>query len=568
MAEKQKHEYDAAIGGTVQLPSAINTYKYAADRLDEIKSMVDAITHPTHTKLVFQTLPKHMRRRAMSHNPKRLPRLNRKSHIAQMKKSGTPAKQKRPSRKYRRKATNLMLEYIRRQRKNIWLETHLWHAKRFHMTELWGYKLPLKSCDKTYRSNYRASAKHCLIQDISYMGCMELSGPLDVIREKFELIRNPNGGLGICAKAYTSGKREGFIDLFKAESYPLNALGPISFLWKPTLANHSDDNEECTRTVWIFVHPSFFENVVNELVNVFHLKTIVDESESSMECTSKANEKDLQQSLPIYLNFINRTKLTLLKDNLNRFRLTGPLSHAVLTKAFQCFPTNIQSIDTKSLNWFTDYLHNDAKGKEVHETQNNYWSSISNNVTSPAELQSNMILALNIKDPRTVRPKRRTKAMPDQLFNVNGLFVNDAVANIPPNNSVSQIWDVECRQRILTEKMSTGNYCLMRNKHAFVPGEKCTFENDLQPVPVLLIQRPGSQNGEYKRLGYGCGWDIILPAGYGISTWICLIMWGARAGGLREIDSICRESGLDEFPPDTIPSNVISEQKSKDLRDK
>lgn len=548
MDEKQKHEYDAELGGTVQLPDAINTYKYAADRLDEIKSMVDAITHPTHTKLVFQTLPKHMRRRAMSHNPKRLPRKNRKSHIAQMKKSGTPAKQKRPSRKYRRKPTNLMREYIRRQRKNIWLETHIWHAKRFHMTELWGYKLPLKSCDKTYRSNYRASAKHCLIQDISYMGCIELSGPLDVIREKFELIRNPIGGLGICAKAYTSGKREGFMDLFEAESYPLKALGPISFLWKPAVINQLDS---LIRTVWIFVHPSFYQNVVNELVSVFHLKSIVDDCES----------------LPIYMNFINRIKLIQLKDNLNRFRLTGPLSHAVLTKAFQSYPMDIQLNETKQTNWFIDYLNSDDVGREANKIQSDYWSNVSNNVTSPAELCSNMILALNIIDPRTVRPKRRTKALIDQTFNVNGCL-NDAVEDIPPNNSVSQIWNEECRQRIINEKMTTSTYCLMRNKHAFVPGEKCSFENDLQPIPVLLIQRPGSQNSKYKRLGYGCGWDVILPAGYGLSTWICLIMWGARAGGLREIDSICRESGVDQFLPDTMPSNVISEQKSKDLRDK
>lgn len=564
---KQKHEYDANLGGSVQLPTNLNTYKYAADRLEEIKSMVDAISHPTHTKLVFQTLPKHMRRRAMSHNPKRLPRKFRKSHISQMTKSGTPAKLKRPSRKYRRKATNLMREYVRRQRKNIWLETHIWHAKRFHMTELWGYKLPLKSCDKTYRSNYRASAQHCLIQDISYMGCIELSGPLDVIRDKFEKLRNPNSGLGICAKAFTCGKREGFLDLFKIDSYPLNALGPISFLWKPI--NEIDADNEYIRTVWIFVHPSFYDNVITELINVFNLKLLVDDDTD--EYLSTANDKpDTIKSLPIYFNFINRIKLVQLKDNLNRFRLTGPLSHAVLTKAFQCYPT----MDTESIkklehgNWFTDYLKNNAVGNEAHQMQNNYWSRLAN-VTSPAELCSNMILALNICDTRTVRPKRRTKAFPDQTFNVNGrMLLNDAVSEIPFNSCVSEIWDKECRQRILNEKMTTSDYCVMRNKHALVPGEKCLFENDLQPVPILLIQRPGSQNNEYKRLGYGCGWDVIVPAGYGISTWICLIMWGARAGGLREIDSIYRESGCDQFLPDTMPSNVISEKKSKDLRER
>lgn len=81
-----------------------------------------------------------------------------------MEKSGLPTKGKRPSRKYRRKPSNLLMEYNRRQLTTMWLETHIWHAKRFHMTELWGYKLPNYPNDKSFRACYRATAKHCLIQ--------------------------------------------------------------------------------------------------------------------------------------------------------------------------------------------------------------------------------------------------------------------------------------------------------------------------------------------------------------------------------------------------------------------
>lgn len=559
---KQKHEYDSALGGTVQLPDLLNTYKYAADRVTEIKSLVDAIRNPSNTKLVFQTLPKHMRRRAMSYNSKRLPQKNRKAHVAQMRKSGPSAKQKRPARKYRRKVTNLMREYVRRQRQYTWLETHIWHAKRFHMTERWGYKLPLKSCDKTFRFNYRATAKHCLIQDISYTGCIELSAPLDVIRDRFEVLRNPNGGLGICAKAYTNGKREGNMDLFKANAYPMNAIGPVSFIWKP------DSDDVGVRTVWLFAHPSFYNDVVNELVEVFQLKAIPDESDAEPMQTNQDKSKtvDTPKAAPIFFNFITRVKLIQLKDNLNRFRLTGPLSHSVLVKAFQCRPES-QTLNALSPpdNWFTAFLNGD--GKMAHHSQRDYWSRVAN-VTSPAELCSNMVLALNVSDPRTVRPRRRTKAVPDIALNSHDGKVNDAVLEIPERNGVSQIWDDECRRRILKEKMTTSDYCVMRNKHALVPGEPCSFENDLQPIPVLLIQRPGSQNGDFKRLGYACGWDVIVPAGYGLSTWICLVMWGARAGGLREIDSICRESGCDQFLPDTMAATVINDEKAKDLREK
>ena len=75
-----------------------------------------------------------------------------------------PVKTKRPSRKYRRRPRNLLEEYSRRSRKHSWLETHVWHAKRFKMVEQWGYKIPLHPCDKGVRSAYRSTAKYCLIQ--------------------------------------------------------------------------------------------------------------------------------------------------------------------------------------------------------------------------------------------------------------------------------------------------------------------------------------------------------------------------------------------------------------------
>ena len=61
-----------------------------------------------------------------------------------------------------------MAEYNRRQQvkavTNTWLETHIWHAKRFHMTRNWGYALPLRPTQKMYRPILRAVNKRCIIQ--------------------------------------------------------------------------------------------------------------------------------------------------------------------------------------------------------------------------------------------------------------------------------------------------------------------------------------------------------------------------------------------------------------------
>jgi len=70
---------------------------------------------------------------------------------------------KRPSRRYRRRPKNLLTEYARRKRRNVWLETHIWHAKRFHMTELWGYKIPKYPNDRGVRAAYRDATTRCVL---------------------------------------------------------------------------------------------------------------------------------------------------------------------------------------------------------------------------------------------------------------------------------------------------------------------------------------------------------------------------------------------------------------------
>lgn len=300
----EKCEYDSAIGGDVRLDENIQTFKFASDHIAEINALTNAITNPNSTKLVFQRLPKHMLRRAMSHNPKRLPRKYRLAHTSQMNKSGTPATTKRPSRKYRRKPNNLLAEYRRRQSRVTWLETHVWHAKRFHMVEKWGYKLAQSSCDKTFRSSYRAIANHCLVQDLSYIGCIEIRGPFAALRTGFDRMMGANLGLSICAKVYTNGNRHGTVDLFKPGRYPFGALGRVNFIWK-----QEDPTMPSVQRVWIFVHPSIYQNVVAEFVSLFALEVAV---EIPTDCIDKtATIKSLEQPPPskTYKNQLNQIEL-------------------------------------------------------------------------------------------------------------------------------------------------------------------------------------------------------------------------------------------------------------------
>ena len=94
-------------------------------------------------------------------------------------KGKSAAQLKRPSRRHRRRPGNLLQDYIRRQNTHVWLETHIWHAKRFHMADEWGYRIPLHPNDKGVRAAYRATVHHCLLQVCMYCGPVEWSSSLN-----------------------------------------------------------------------------------------------------------------------------------------------------------------------------------------------------------------------------------------------------------------------------------------------------------------------------------------------------------------------------------------------------
>lgn len=41
-------------------------------------------------------------------------------------------------------------------------------------------------------------------------------------------------------------------------------------------------------------------------------------------------------------------------------------------------------------------------------------------------------------------------------------------------------------------------------------------------VPVLLVHQAGKQRGE-DRQGWGSGWDLLLPKGWGMAFWVPLV---------------------------------------------
>ena len=149
-----------------ELETDIDIVKFVSVRKQEVDLLRnDAFLNKDgpRNKSLFQLLPRHMRRRTMGYLRKRLPRqIRQQANIKPPNKAS-----KRPSRKYRRRPANLLKEYERRKtagdNEKMWLETHIWHAKRFHMKNVYGYRLAEHDNCKCQRAVYKCLDKFALI---------------------------------------------------------------------------------------------------------------------------------------------------------------------------------------------------------------------------------------------------------------------------------------------------------------------------------------------------------------------------------------------------------------------
>lgn len=266
----------------------------------------------------------------------------------------------------------------------------------------------------------------------------------------------------------------------------------VRFLWKPSEEVKPNDEMEIseTGTLWIWAHPAFYQELLDELILLFHFTAVKNEADtdlnkvachdSSTENASNSDPKILEEtmSLAVKKKFeltivsekrkkldVEKTKLetrnvpfvrtpkycsdggsvemVLLKDTLNRFCLTGPLSQAVLLESLHMAnilkddpgenkpdskeeeesvtdTISLQSNDVssddctrgKNVDWWTQFYGMSQRHKESWHYQAMLWQSLKG-AASPAQLPPHLVLALTILDPRLQLPSKRTKAVPD-----------------------------------------------------------------------------------------------------------------------------------------------------------
>ncbi|XP_068592178.1 ribonucleases P/MRP protein subunit POP1 [Cebidichthys violaceus] len=592
-----------------EMPKYITAGAFARVRAEEVSTMLKAVTKTTGSCHVFGNLPKHMRRRAMSHNTKRLPsrlrdvanRMREKSLQAGSKKKKEEAKGR--SRKARRRHGNLLLEFNRRQRKNVWLETHIWHAKRFHMVKKWGYCLGDRPTYKCYRPSYRAMSSHCLLQDLSYYCCIELQGEEDKLLASLSQLTSKEAGPTFAAALCLSGQRQGSVVVYRAGRYPMQPLGPVTFLWRPCAQGSTH------RQLWIWAHPTIKQDLLSELQTVCQCCEAVLppavtpaevvpalEPEPEPEKTPEAKQmtgtkrkrtcKDASEppakkilgdgtrspTTPVtWKSSSNGIVISDLTMEIVRYRLIGPQSHSVLAETMEAATDcdDMTKFQPSSL-WWPEHCRNESK-MNLHQQQADVFHLLKG-IYSTGELPSGTVLGLTVDDPRLTLPTKKVKALPcvKQAQEVEEEQRRELMLRgVPAHCCQSSLWERSVRDNVTDNKISEQKLNRMRSE-VLVPGSRLSPTPLQGRVPILLVHQPGKQVG-HEMSSWGAGWDLLLPKGWGMAFWVPLVYRGVRIGGLTMSLKHCQNKGAAHFPhdyPDCPAGVLFQEEQEAQLLDK
>lgn len=584
------HQRDG-VGYAKEMPKYITAGAFAKARASEVRTMLKATTKTTGSCHVFGALPKHMRRRAMSHNTKRLPcrlrdvanRMREKSLQAGSKKKKEEPKGR--SRKARRQHGDLLLEFNRRQRKNMWLETHIWHAKRFHMVKKWGYCLGHRPVYKCYRASYRAMRSHCLLQDLSYYCCIELQGEEDKLLASLSQLTSKEAGPTFNAALSLSGQRQGSVVVYRAGQYPMQPLGPVTFLWRPRAQGSTH------RQLWIWAHPTIKQDLLPELRTVCQCCEAVLppadpvvtpaevvpalEPDPKPEKTPKSKQitgtkrkqtfKDASEpsakmilgdgtrspTTPVnWKSSSNGIVISDLTMEIVRYRLIGPQSHSVLVETMEA-ATDCDGMNKSqpSSLWWAEHCKHESK-MNLHQQQADVFHLLKG-IYSTGDIPSGTVLGLTVDDPRLTLPKKKVKALPcvKQAQGVEEEKRRELMLQgTPAHCCQSSLWERSVRDNVTVNKISDKLLNRMRSE-VLVPGSRLSPTPLEGRVPILLVHQPGKQVG-HEMSSWGAGWDLLLPKGWGMAFWVPLVYRGVCIGGLTTSLKHSQNKGAAHFPHD------------------
>ncbi|KAL1357098.1 hypothetical protein AAHE18_05G232200 [Arachis hypogaea] len=383
------------------------------------------------------------------------------------------------------------------------LRTHVWHTKRYTMTKLWGYYLPLalQGRGKGSRAVLKRLKRGVVVHDASYYTAVQVEGP----------------------------------ELYQVEVPVSQPIGPVTYMWRPTFQQNISREHDITespdrmkhgasfRQLWVWIHASAFEEGYDSLK--FACQKEMEKTGISINCFS-------------------------LEGELAKLEVIGSGAIQILQKMLH----PVTSISDNHRLW----EHVPTQDSVSQKTS----SSISDNKD---KFSSVAILSLNVKDPRQLCGKGTISSVePSSAEVVNGAQETIHEELEKTSELASSTWSkIENKQyhnndlwyaksRRLRTPLAESVICNEKHHKRLThyclddvdsrEANSLTEEQCSRSCPILLVKH------NRKELFRGC--SITLPLSWVKAFWIPLISYGAHAIDLQEMHWIAHEMGLPAFPSD------------------
>ncbi|KAL8926268.1 MAG: hypothetical protein Q9172_001862 [Xanthocarpia lactea] len=528
----------------------------------EIKAMEESMgaSKRSLSSRAFQQVPNSLRRRTASHNVKKVPKKLRHRAAREMREDNTPsvisrrrkanahmrlrlqtaeklqklharAKKKRAEAREQQgdqakpEKGDATAVHVRRLRKNTlskpeqpaakfrkrqkyksWLPTHLYHAKRAHMTEpkhpLWRFAIPLSPTEKSFRKTHRAgSLRGCVAWDTSYMATIGVEGTEASLLGLLRSLGVDEGALsGTRMAKWRAGTRSwhGWVRERDGEK---RWISEVDIIWcvqgdsPPAIEGSSATKGKKKRRLFLRVHPSAFLQLWTETLKVAKIQR------------PSVMVEDL-------------------RFEIGSVQLTGPGSTEALLAALK--PVT------------------EISGEATMDACAKTWLSLGL-LTNPSALPQNAILGFNVSDPRLRYPPQALKYPVSDLANEDLLQV---LAEWPPDQTKTSLSIFDRTARLTASRLLPSQKAINRRKGDALPGEFPSAASTDPQIPVLLIASWAPISGAQGSWTLLLPWKCVLPGWYHIMHYPLSTGGNPRFGGLEETRQIAFEQGIPWYPGD------------------
>lgn len=513
----------------------------------------------SNSKRAFQIVPRSMRRRTASHNVKRVPKRLRSRAQKEMLDDNTPIvtarrRKKKPrirlrletAKKLRRLSQNIASKgaavlpaqgveiplenvlrkpkvprskFLKRQKDKTWLPTHVWHAKRAHMTNRWKYAIAESPNEKSYRPTHRASTlRGAVAWDCSYFNTVLIKGAQSDLIALLRHMLDPAEQPDVIGKGLIRlGKRHWYGWVYEKDEFPTKPIAPVQLLWRVPESKGSDVSVESKpqRQILLRVHPSAFLQL---------WKTLMLAKASYAAVTVED-----------------------LRYELGSIVIRGPASTAALLAVLQP----------------------DIEGA-APDSPESLWTQLQH-LTNTSTLPPGATLAFNCQDPRITYPPRTQQPSNEVDANLVNLLSSWPVDR---TQRPSGLFSREFRGACIAAKASQRRINMRRSTLA--PGALPPPLPTDPEIPVIVFANRYSEPNISNKHGLAHlhknaigGWTVLLPWRWVQPIWYCLMhVPGVRFGGLDELAQTEYENNAGSFPSDFpgTKSGIEEEQRKSQKR--